>query len=301
MIYKSRTETADMLVSKSLYHRLDLSNKEKQYHSNLIKGYEGEVMFDTLTEKLECECLVLNDLLLQFNNTTFQIDSLLITSDVLYLFEVKNYEGDFYYDSDRLYTKTKIEINNPLVQMSRSESLLRQLLQSHGFTIPVQAFCIFINPAFTLYQAPLHKPFIFPTQLHAFCKNLNMLSAKLNKKHRALAEKLDFLHIENSPFRNYSAYEFEQLRKGILCESCKSFSIDVVGRKCICRDCGNEEMVVDAVKRSVEELKLVFPDMRITTNLVYEWCRVVESKKRIGRILDKHYKRIGVHQWSYYE
>ncbi|WP_084043135.1 nuclease-related domain-containing protein [Bacillus sp. J37] len=38
-----------------------------------------------------------------FNNTLFQIDSLLIFLKTIYIYEVKNYQGNFYYDSDRLY------------------------------------------------------------------------------------------------------------------------------------------------------------------------------------------------------
>ncbi len=92
------------------------------------------------------------------NNTTFQIDSLIITSGTIYFFEIKNYESDYYYESDRFYKNPKTEITNPLHQLSRSELLLRQLIQSIGFNIPVSASVVFINPEFTLYQAPLNKP-----------------------------------------------------------------------------------------------------------------------------------------------
>ena len=44
----------------------------------------------------------------KINNTTFQIDTLIIISETIYFFEVKNYEGDYYYESDRLYKKPKI-------------------------------------------------------------------------------------------------------------------------------------------------------------------------------------------------
>ncbi len=33
----------------------------------------------------------------------------------------------------------------------------------------------------------------------------------------------------------------------------------------------------------------------------YDWCGVVQSKKKIRRVLDEHVKIVGVHQWSYYE
>ncbi|MEH7237461.1 nuclease-related domain-containing protein [Bacillus sp. JJ1562] len=301
MIYKKRTESIDMKIMKSQDARMDLNITEKQYFLNQIKGYEGELLFDSFTEKLDCDCLVLNDLLLQINNITFQIDSLLLTPEVLYIFEVKNYEVDFYYESDRLYKKPKIERNNPLIQLNRSESLLRQFLQSHGFTIPIQAYVVFVNPSFTLYQAPLNIPIIFSTQLNVFFQNLNKSTTKLNNKHKVLAEKLVSLHMQESPYSALPGYEYEQLRKGICCGKCGSLSVEINGRNCVCIGCGHKELVNDAVIRSVEELKLLFPVYKIRTNLVQEWCRVVESKKRVQRILEKNYKIVRNNRWTYYE
>lgn len=173
MLYKARTKSKELLIMEFLDARMDLSNKDKQYYYSLKKGYEGEVLFDVLTEKLQCECFILNDLLLNINNTTVQIDTLIITSGKIYLFEVKNYEGDYYYESDKLFKITKSEIINPLYQLSRSSYLLHQLLLNLGFNFQIDASVVFINPNFTLYQAPLDKPFIFPTQLNQCLDKLN--------------------------------------------------------------------------------------------------------------------------------
>lgn len=301
MAYKPRTESSELLILRSLNTRMNLSDKDKQYLSNLNKGFEGEVMFDSLTEKLLCECFLLNDLLLKVNNTTFQIDSLMITPESIYFFEVKNYEGDYYYEADRLYKKSKSEISNPLHQLIRSESLLRQLLHNLGYNIPINPSVIFINPEFTLYQAPQNKSFIFPTQVNRFLNKLNAIPSGLNGEHKILADKLISQHIEDSPYKQLPSYEYEQLQKGITCEKCKSFSVSVAGKKCFCEECGHEEEVAAAIMRSVKEFKLLFPNQRITTNIIHEWCQVVESKKRIRKILSKNFDIVGVHQWAFYQ
>ncbi|ALC80636.1 MULTISPECIES: nuclease-related domain-containing protein [Bacillus] len=301
MPYKSRIESAELLTLKSLNTRMNLPNKDKQHYFNLKKGYEGELIFDSLTEKLKCECIILNDLLLKVNNSMFQIDSLIIISETIYFFELKNYEGDYYYQSDRLYKENKTEIINPLIQLSRSEALLRQLLQNLEFNLRVDASVVFINPKFTLYQTPLDNPFIFPTQVKRYLQKLNTTPTKLNGKHKVLADKLISMHIEDSPFKHVKSYEYDELQKGITCEKCNSFSIYVEGRKCACKECGHEELVAVAVMRSVNEFKLLFPNLKITTNVIHEWCKVVKSKKRIRRILEKNFKIVGVHQWSFYE
>ncbi|PLS01370.1 nuclease-related domain-containing protein [Neobacillus cucumis] len=301
MAYKPRFESADLKILGYLNKRMVLPEKDRQHYLTLKKGYEGEVMFDEMTEKLSCDCLILNDLLLKVNNTTFQIDSLIITADTIYSYEVKNYEGDYYYEQERLYKKPKTEYNDPLNQLSRSESLLRQLLQNLGYTYVIEGWVVFINPEFTLYQAPLNKPLILPTQLNRQVKKLDMISSKLNEKHKKLADKILSLHIEESPYKQLPQFTYGPLKKGTTCASCHSFSVIVRGNKCICEDCGHMELLYFAVLRSVREFQVLFPDSKITTNIIFEWCGVVESKKRIARILEKSFKIKGYGQWSYYE
>lgn len=301
MFYKSRTECDELTILRSLNTRMNLPEKDKQHFFNLKKGYEGELQFDCMTEKLQSECYVLNDLLLNVNNTIFQIDSLIIFPESIHFFEVKNYEGDYYYESDRMYKKSKVEINNPLTQLTRSESLLRQLLQTLGYKYSLNASVVFINPDFYLYQALLNKPFIFPTQINKYLKKLDACTAKLDRKHQLLADKLVSLHIHESPYSQLPTYDYEQLQKGITCDKCGSFSISVKGKKCVCAGCGHEELVDDALMRSVSEFKMLFPDRKIMTNVVYDWCRVVESKKRISRILGKNFTKIGTKRWVYFE
>ncbi|WP_346015032.1 nuclease-related domain-containing protein [Metabacillus halosaccharovorans] len=245
---------------------------------------------------------MLNDLLLNFNNTLFQIDSLPIFPENIYIYEIKNYQGNFYYDSDRLYKQPKSEINNPLTQLNRTESLLRQLLQSLGFNLSVEASVVFIHPEFTLYQAPLNKPFIYPSQLNHYFKKLNKLnSLKLDQKHMKLADKLLSLHINDSPFTLLPGYEYNQLRKGITCISCNSFSLSISGRTCKCKECGQEETVATAIIRCVDEFRVLFPNKKITTNGIQDWCKVINSKKRIYRVLKGNLQIRGNRQWSFYE
>jgi len=301
MIYKIRSESPELQIYKSLHARMNLLPKDKQYFFNLKKGFEGEVMFDGKTEKLQCDCLILNDLLLKHNSSTFQIDSLILLGEALYLFEVKNFEGDFYYESDKIYTKSRIEISNPLIQLKRTESLLRQLLQSLGFNTTVTASVVFINPEFTLYQCPQDKPFLLPTQITRNLKQLNDNPAKLNGKYKILAEKFVSLHIEESPYSQLPAYHYDLLQKGIKCEVCNSFLITVEGNHCKCLECGHKEALSKAVLRSVKEFQLLFPDQKITTNIIQDWCKVVQPKYRIRRVLERNFNPVGVHQWTYYE
>ncbi|CAH2714528.1 hypothetical protein BACCIP111895_01700 [Neobacillus rhizosphaerae] len=298
---KPLTKPPDLIILGFLNTRMNLPKDDKQNYLSLKKGYKGEVMFNSLTEKLKCNCLILNGLLLEVNNTKFQIDSLIITQQTIYMNEVKNFEGDYYYENQRFYSSNGTERKDPLLQLKRSTSLIRQLLQNLGLYLPIEAWVVYINPEFTLYQAPRNEPIIFPTQTNRYLKKINTTPSKLNGKHEKLADKLISLHIEESPYPKLLTYNYDQLRKGITCEVCHSFSIFVRGKNCVCGECGHEEEVESAVLRSVEEFKLLFPDWKITTHVIHDWCRVVESKKRISRILRRNFKIIGDRRWVFYE
>lgn len=299
--YKLRTKSNELKTLELLNNRMNFESKDKQHFLNLKKGYEGEVIFDTVIKKLQSECLILNDLLLGVNSTTFQIDSLVIMHDKIYLYEVKNFEGDYFYESDKLYKKPKFEIVNPLDQLSRTESLLRQLLSNLKFQIQIESLVVFINPNFTLYQAPLDKPILFSGQIKRYLSNLNGIPSKLTVKHNKIAEQLLALHKTDTPFKQIPPYDYEKLRKGIICSKCQSFFLSVLKRKCVCHNCGQVESVSDAVLRSTLEFKILFPNEKITTNIIHDWCQIVPSKERIRKILKSNFKIVGVHQWSYYE
>jgi hypothetical protein len=171
MAFKSRSEPLNLKRMKILNNRMDLTDNEKQYYSNLKKGFEGEMNFDLLTEKLQSEMFILNDLLIETNNSEFQIDSTIITQTPIFLFEVKYYEGEHYYQADKFYTISGKEINNPLHQLNRKETMLRQFLKNHGFHIPIEPYLVFINPNFTFLQALLTPLLSFQHSLIALWKN----------------------------------------------------------------------------------------------------------------------------------
>ena len=299
MIFKTRTEPIEMTILGLLNNRMTLVEKDKQHYHNLVKGYGGEVMFDSLTEKLDGHHYILNDLLLESNNSKFQIDSLMISPEPLYLFEVKNYEGDFYFENGRFYTIAKKEIKNPLLQLERSESLLRQLLQDLGYRISIEAFVVFINPGFTLYQAPLNKPIIYPNQLPRFLKKISSRPSTLSTRHKSLAEQLVSLHQRDFPYDRLPSYDFDSLRKGMNCRLCHSFMVRVHGRYLVCEVCGHKEEIDNAILRAVDEMMLLLPAMKISTNRVRDWCQVVDSTKTIRRVMKQHYPTVGKKEFSF--
>src|SRR5699024_1035902 len=131
------------------------------------RGHVGEQKFRKIIKQtLHNEHLLLYDLLLETDGSLFQIDFLIISNDTIYLYEIKNYSGDYYIRDNRWYTvRSKKEIRNPLRQLERCTYLLKQLLQKHPTQFKVESFIIFINKEFMLYEAPVHSQLIFPSQI----------------------------------------------------------------------------------------------------------------------------------------
>lgn len=303
MAYKERSVPVDLAKYRIIAVRMELSSDERLYYYSKEKGFQGEMQFDLLTNNLQSDGLVLNDLRFEVNNSECQLDTAIIFSDPINVFEVKNYEGNFIYKPDKLVTTKGKEYANPLDQLKRSKLMLSQLLQDLGCDIPIEGYVVFINPEFTLYDAPQDKPFIFPTQLNALLKKLNSNRSKLTLHHKALADKLISLHKTESKYSSFSPYSYEGLRKGVTCKDCWSFNIiiSMSERKLACNQCKSEEKIDEAVLRCVKEIKLLFPEKRITTNCVHEWCGEAFSKKQINRILTKEFRRVGHGKYSYYE
>ncbi len=303
MAYKEREKPASLLIMESLVNRSNLSKDERNRYAYLVKGFEGEQILDRRMEMMESDCLVLNDLLLKVNGTIVQIDSLLIMANTIYIYEVKNFEGEYYCESDKMYKfSTKREIMSPFIQINRSKTLLRQLIEQLGFNFSVKAFVVFVNQQFTLYQAPPQEELVLPTLINTHFAKLDTVSVRLTQNHRRIAEELKILHIVDSPFHDIPNYESGKLKKGIICFQCGAFLNNVTSSwNCTCKQCGHKELISEIVIRHTKEYKRLFPNQKITTSGIYKWCGERLLAKRIYYILHNHYQTKGTGRWMYYE
>jgi hypothetical protein len=280
---------------------MKLSAEDKLQYYNLSKGFEGELLFDQLTDNLKSENLMIRDLLLKTNNSLFQIDTTMIFQKTLYLLDVKNFEGEYYFRDDGFFKiDKKHPLKDPLAQLKRAEVLFRQFIQKFGFNLTVESYLVFINPEFTLYQDSPNRQIILPTQVNQFIKKLNEISSNLTDVQNKLGEQLISAHITDCPYSQVPVYKYSTLKKGFDCHNCHSFSIYIGKTKLTCNDCGYVEKIATAVLRSVEEIRLLFPELRTTTRLVEDWCNYELSKKQIRRILGSEYTLKGHGKFSYY-
>ncbi|WP_066047782.1 DUF123 domain-containing protein [Robertmurraya korlensis] len=302
LIVKERGISMELQVFRCLKHRMVFSEKERMYHLNLEKGYEGELKFDELTKNVGDNCLIVNDITLEVTNNLFQIDSLLICKDMICMFEVKNFEDNFFIQSHKWYLlSSRKEVNNPILQLDRSETLLRKYLHTHRFSVPIESKVVFVHPTFTLYQAPIDLPAIFPTQLQQLQSTIESKRGVLTTQHTKLAKQLCDDHVTSTPFLRVPSYSYESLRKGIKCRGCGEFFVEWGESILHCQYCGNSEFIVNAFVRTVEAYRLLFPTKKITTKEIYIWCEIIPSLKVTRSLLNNYFQSVGNGRSKYYK
>ncbi|MFC4620130.1 nuclease-related domain-containing protein [Camelliibacillus cellulosilyticus] len=269
---------------------------------NYEKGFEGELKFDQIADTLlpSSDWLILTDLLFEWNNNRFQIDDLLISENGLYPFEVKNHEGDYYVEKDKWYTVSGIEVNNPIHQLRRADMYLKKLFHANGIKLPIESLVAFVHPGFALYQAPMRLPFLLPGQIKRHFVKLSNIPSKLNANHFEWAKRILALTVTESPYDQVPEYHDKQLKKGVYCASCHTFSLKMAGRHLICQSCGAVEPLESAVMRSVNEFHILFPERKITVQAIKEWCDLDVTRRRIEWILKKNMGLINKGKYSYY-
>ncbi|SFL78609.1 nuclease-related domain-containing protein [Salibacterium qingdaonense] len=300
MIKKKRRPSPELQLFRSLNLRSSLPPKEKQYYHHLEKGFEGEMQFDDWASTLDPQPVMIHDISFEISHTYCQLDSLWITPQGIYLFEVKQYEGDFYVKDDSWFTLYGKEIKSPLLQLRKNESLLRQLMQQLQWDVPVHAFLIFMNPLFTLYHASPDMPILFPSQIERFRQNWKRDSLPSGEKEEGRTALL----LERGttiPFPSRTPpYTFTDLQKGILCAECFSF-MKKEKRMLICPGCQTAVSRDQGVLQSIEEFRRLFPDEKLTTNTIIEWCGGGLPPRSARRILTTNFQIRGRGKHAYYQ
>src|SRR5699024_6229257 len=119
-----------LLYLQYLQGRMPLSRQYARQYTIMQSGYIGEMKFyEKMIHLLPENSLILYSLNLSYRDAFFQLDSILFVQNKLIHFEIKYYKGDYVLHDDNWFAaKSKQEINNPLMQLRRASSFLRQVV-----------------------------------------------------------------------------------------------------------------------------------------------------------------------------
>lgn len=276
------------LVLKALKCRSLLSRELELYLENLERGQSGENRFvvDILGD-LTCAHVLLRDLRLQMDKNHFQMDVVLLSGKQVIVFEVKNWSGTFEYRDGQFVSRRSAKpYKNPTEQLGRCVANLQYLLKTWGYDFEVVGRVVFINPSFYLYHAPVDQPLLFVPELLDWVKGLNRFEGWVSDAHRELAALLVSRDCPTKvDFEILPEFSFLDLKKGIDCWECGSFSTEVTGHRVHCLDCRTVEWADETIVRMAEELARLFPKTKVTSRLVGEYCGGRFARQRINRSL----------------
>ncbi|UOQ46596.1 NERD domain-containing protein [Gracilibacillus caseinilyticus] len=207
-----RRKPLELRVYEYISRRKSLSEAESNKYRKLRRGYEGEVQFESYLTGLSDKLISIGDIWLSHNGKAFQIDHLLFGKNTLYLYEIKNFPGEYYYKNDKFYVRSGKLMDDPLTQLQRCETLFVQLLEQMRVNVPIQASVVFVNPECTLFQAPISSRIILPTQLNYYFKQFQELN-KLHPTFYKLAEKLNTVRLAEPPYQQFPVCHYQELKK----------------------------------------------------------------------------------------
>lgn len=295
------------LTVRNFYDALDgrysLLVEDKKYLGNLKKGEAGERLWNEQLKQISADVIIISDLTFKISNTLIQIDSLCIFQKKIVVYEVKYFEGDYFVDKDMWLTSSGIKIRSPLVQVQRLKPLFEQLLSTLNVNIEIEYRIILIHPNFFLYQAPRDPIFIFQPQIPRYIKKINDEQAlsHIGAFHKKLAQNLVESSVDSFSLFDKPVYKYSQLKKGIRCAACGEF-IAVKGyRNLCCQHCEYHEAIEKGVLRTVNELFMLFPNIRLTTGLIYDWCGKTLPRYTILKLLKRNYNQKGGKKNCYFE
>lgn len=290
LIVKERKKSLELEYYQLLKPRLPSKKVDENQLNYLSKGFEGERLFDKQLAKLTAESLTIADLQLTAGQSFIQLDTVLIINETIYLFEVKNYSGEYVIEAEGTWLHANgREIKSPIVQLQRTEGIFRQLLQSlHLPRYIVKSFLVFPNEEFTLFNLPPDLPILLSSQIPAFLRKINSNSGPLTTFSRTLADKLLEQH-QTLPLRflRIPDYTFDELMKGIFCHDCLHLMHKISQRMIKCHGCGQVEKNSSALVREIRNFQMLFPNRKLQANDVYEWCGRTFATRTINRILKK--------------
>lgn len=301
MIIKPRKKSINHLVLELLHYRAVFSFQEQSQFENQVKGYEGEQRFDVFLDRLGQKGFVVNDLFLSSQNTHYQFDAIVVINEQIIIYEVKNYAGRYSYEDGVLLSDTGYSIQDPVGQVNRKKSYLHNFMRKNGYASIIQAYVVYINPDFYLYNLPPMDSITFLGQLERHFDDLAKTAHRVSLPNQKIAQTLVQHHNENYRPDNLPIYEFKNLKKGVLCKKCFSFDGENRRQSRICNTCGYKEKTTDAIYRSVLEFQVLFPDNPVTMSAIHEWCKGVYSQRQIRYLLNSKMKRCFKGPFTYYK
>ena len=279
------------------------SEKDVQNLKRLSACYAGECEFDDwLSNYGRPHWKIFKDIWIDAGGTT-QIDTLLVTGDGIYIFDVKNYSGALEYVDGKWFSGGKRLNKDIFIQLKRSMEKINLMHYRLGRPGGLYSSIVFINE---------HNDVKIVDEVDVEITMRNDIKRKIHKiaDEESWNENLDIEQVARAiesfiipcPYKPHELEdaEFNRLRGGICCAECSGFEVKVNRYHARCR-CGHAESKEKAVLRTICEYGVLRHDRELKLEEVYQFLGGAMSKSRLTDVLRKYFKLITSGRYAKYE
>lgn len=296
-----RKKSKELLYYEALKARSHLSQNELYQYEVVVKGYEGECLYDDLLDESgHNNLLVLRDIYLKVGQSVTQFDSILISDYELKINEIKNFSGDYKYVNDQLFKGNQTISDDPLHQLGRATGKIKRLVQPDKNRLLVEGKLIYVNDEFYLTSDNdmIWKNIVARGNLKRYFRQVNSVSSSGDRAEKIL-EILQKHEVDN-PYFNLKA-DFNRVKTGIYCGRCGSFHLQKDRFHFSCLNCGSKESNETHVLRAICDYQHLFYDDLMTRTKLYEFVDGKVSGKTIWRVLSKFCRIVKNGPSTYYK
>ncbi|WP_167577820.1 nuclease-related domain-containing protein [Ammoniphilus sp. YIM 78166] len=292
-----RKKSRKILALEALLRRIPLDHPKREeiatYRDNLLAGYHGETQVDYYLQLLpeSNSYTLLQALRLPLHNTTFQIDTLLITPTFMLNIESKNISGILKFSQSptqctRIKDEKETGYIDPIEQADIQCRQLRRWLEFNNIKPgPIEFLVAISNPSTIVQSSTPQSNLIHVVHLP---KRIQLLEAKYKERFitPSFQEKLTELLRERhqpEPSTMHEKYNISpnEIIKGLQCPVCSHFSMLKKQRGWHCLKC--KALSKEAHVQAIEDYFLLF-----NSTLTNQQCRdflLLDCRYKAKRIL----------------
>ncbi|UUX34691.1 nuclease-related domain-containing protein [Fundicoccus culcitae] len=236
-------------------------------------GFEGEEeAYGLLSLYKNPEWRLLRDLRYVLQAGEIQVDLLLITQLGWLVFEVKNYDAEYRYVDGVWSVNGTVKMKDDFKQLKRMLDIFAGVHRSCGSGGELSGKLLFINESDSvdiegvdaslyLKRAKLKR---FIQGLSNECQHLFVDDSSMDYD----AEWLLARSVEDPRRKSLTQERYSKLKKGVYCDSCKSFNTKFQRYHLKCHECGYSESSEKAILRTICAYGVLFPFRALKTSEV---------------------------------
>lgn len=283
MILHQRKPDTELLFLRALNIRTELSQKDSKKLDILEKGYTGELEYDIVYDQELAHLYVFRNIYLKIEESTLQIDTLIVTDEGFIVHEIKNFKGLYEYSNSNMKIRGFKLSSNPLDQINRTTNKLIALNYLYNLNLHSDGKVIFTNIEFSIEtdDQTIWDKIIMRNQLRRYFHQLKDFTST-----QAATSFANYItdHLIDNPYFERKANEIE-LKKGVYCLKCNSFNLIKSNVQFICQDCGCRDTIHTHVLKAIADIHALFNQEQITVHRLFEILNGSVSKRTLLRVL----------------